>query len=64
MGPHRHLKRFVRDQSGATALEVVLVVGCISLPLVVFLAIFGQDLLEWIKGVAPRIFDEGGSFLG
>jgi Flp pilus assembly pilin Flp len=56
--------RFLRDERGATMLEAVLYVGIISLPLVTFLAIFGRDLINWIKEHAPRIFDEGARFLG
>lgn len=57
------LKQLMHDERGAV-MDVVLVVGIISLPLVMFLAIFGQDVIRWIRDVAPRIFDEGGSFLG
>lgn len=59
-----HLKRFLRDERGATMLEAVLYIGLISLPLVTFLILFGTDLVEWIQEVAPDIFDEGGDFLG
>jgi Flp pilus assembly pilin Flp len=60
----RRLRRFLADESGATLLETVLYVGVISLPLVTFLAIFGQDVIQWIREVAPQIFDEGATFLG
>lgn len=60
----RAVRRFIHDERGATMLEAVLYVGIISLPLVAFLALFGTDLVNWIKDLAPKIFDEGATFLG
>jgi len=58
------LSRFIRDERGEGVLSIVMFVGIIAVPLVIFLAVFGQDLIAWIREVAPRIFDEGATFLG
>ncbi|WP_284379110.1 hypothetical protein [Amylibacter marinus] len=59
----RHLVSF-RDDTNGGALDTVLIVGVISLPLVLFLAIFGQNVIEWVQDNAPNIFDEAASWIG
>ena len=51
------LKRFLKNEDGGV-LGYVLVVGVISVPLVMFLAIFGQNVVTWVQGNAPNIFNE------
>ncbi|TRD17751.1 hypothetical protein FEV53_12810 [Palleronia caenipelagi] len=55
------IRQFARDERGT--IEAVMYIGIIALPLVMFLAIFGKDVIDWIREVAPRIFDEGATFL-
>ena len=57
------LKEFARDES-ASVLDTVLVVGVISLPLVLFLAYFGEEVVKWVQDHAPDIFDEASNWLG
>ena len=51
------LKRFLKNVDGGV-LGYVLVVGVISVPLVMFLAIFGQNVVTWVQDNAPNIFNE------
>lgn len=51
------LKRFLKNEDGGV-LGYVLVVGVISVPLVMFLAIFGQNVVTWVQDNAPNIFNE------
>lgn len=60
---HRRFKSFCDDEAGG-ALDTVLIVGVISLPLIVFLAIFGQNVVEWVQDNAPKIFDEASNWTG
>lgn len=57
------LRRFLRSEDGGM-LDYVLVVGVISLPLVMFLALFGTQVVKWVREQAPAIFNEAGSWLG
>lgn len=59
----RRAQRFVRDEHGGV-LDYVLVIGVISVPLVIFLAIFGRNVVEWVQDNAPNIFDEASSWIG
>ena len=54
---------FLRDEQG-NVLGYVLVVGVISIPLVMFLAIFGQNVVTWIQDNAPNIFNEADNWSG
>lgn len=62
-----HLKdrarTFLRKEDGAI-MDYVLVVGVISVPLIIFLSIFGRQLVEWVQDNAPNIFNEASSWLG
>ena len=51
------LKRFLKNEDGGV-LGYVLVVGVISVPLVMFLASFGQNVVTWVQDNAPNIFNE------
>ncbi|MGR3615310.1 MAG: hypothetical protein ACU0BB_04645 [Paracoccaceae bacterium] len=53
----KFVKDFLRDEDGGV-LGYVLVVGVISIPLVIFLAIFGQNVVTWVQDNAPNIFNE------
>ena len=57
------MRRFSRDEHGSV-IDTVLVVGVISLPLIMFLAFFGDEVLQWIQKHAPDIFDEASNWLG
>ena len=56
-------QKFLRDESGGV-LDYVLVVGVISVPLVIFLAIFGRNVVEWVQDNAPNIFNEATNWIG
>ena len=60
---NRRLKSFCNDTSGGV-LEYVLIIGVIALPLVMFLALFGQNVIQWVQDNAPNIFDEASSWIG
>jgi len=51
------VKRFIRDERGA--ISPVLQVGVIILPLIVFLAIFGADIIEYFNSGEETMIDEG-----
>jgi Flp pilus assembly pilin Flp len=59
----RRLKSFNNDESGGV-LEYVLIIGVIALPLVMFLSIFGQNVIGWVQDNAPNIFDEASTWIG
>ena len=56
-------RRFAREEDGSVT-DYLLVVGIISLPLVIFLAIFGQNIVTWVKDNAPNIFNEANDWVG
>ena len=60
---NRRLKSFCNDTSGGV-LEYVLLIGVIALPLVMFLAYFGQNVIGWVQDNAPNIFEEATSWIG
>jgi len=57
------IDRFLRDERG-TVLGYVLLVGVITIPLVMFLAIFGQNVVTWVQDNAPDIFKEADNWAG
>jgi Flp pilus assembly pilin Flp len=59
----KRARHFLRDESGGV-LDYVLVVGVISVPLVIFLAIFGRNVVEWVQENAPEIFKEATNWIG
>jgi Flp pilus assembly pilin Flp len=59
----RRLREFKNDTSGGV-LEYVMVIGLISLPLVLFLSLFGQNVIGWVQDNAPNIFNEASSWIG
>ena len=60
---NRRLRSFFNDTSGGV-LEYVLLIGVIALPLVMFLAYFGQNVIGWVQDNAPNIFEEATSWIG
>ena len=56
-------RKFLREEQG-NVLGYVLLVGVISIPLVMFLAIFGQNIVTWIQDNAPNIFNEADNWAG
>lgn len=57
------ISKFLTDEDGGI-LDMVLVVGVISVPLVIFLSLFGSGVVDWVQANAPNIFDEASSWVG
>ena len=58
-----NISSFLSDEDGGV-LDMVLVVGVISVPLVIFLSLFGSGVIDWVQANAPNIFDEANSWVG
>ena len=54
---------FAREEDGAIT-EYLLIIGVIAVPLTIFLAIFGQEVVTWVQQNAPNIFDEADNWVG
>jgi Flp pilus assembly pilin Flp len=50
-------RNFLHDQKGA-ALEAVMIVGMISLPMFFFLIVYGQNVAQFIKTKSPNMMCE------
>jgi hypothetical protein len=60
---NRRLRSFFNDTSGGV-LEYVLLIGVIALPLIMFLAYFGSNVIDWVNKNAPNIFKEATTWVG
>ena len=49
------LVRFVRDESGATAIEYGLIAGIVSVAIIAAFALFGADLLALMTSVGGEM---------
>ena len=49
------LIRFVKDDSGATAIEYGLIAGIVSVAIIAAFALFGADLLALMTGIGAEI---------
>ena len=56
------VRAFARSEEGG-ALDYLLVVGVISIPLVIFLSIFGKNIVDWVKQHGPNIFNEAENWI-
>lgn len=57
------ISNFLSDDDGGI-LDMVLVVGVISVPLVIFLSMFGNNVIDWVQANAPNIFNEANNWIG
>ena len=51
------IQTFYANEHGY-ALDISLVTGLISLPLILFLIVYGQNVVQWVKTKTPNMMEE------
>lgn len=59
----KSVRKFLRNERG-DVIQTVLIIGVIALPLILFLSLFGKNVIEWVQKHAPNIFEEATSWIG
>lgn len=58
------LSGFVGDEYGTVSVEMLLVLGLVSIPIILFLVNFSIETVDWVKSKSPAIFEEADSLIG
>ena len=61
--PIKLLRSFAADETGV-AVDTLLIIAMVSIPIVFFLVRYSGDVMDWVADQTPPLFDEADQLVG